>query len=302
MSFVAFAVFLRICMNCPTVYIDEFWAEINAVIEDLGIHRFQPDNLSFQSDRVGNWRLRKTQENIDRFVSYLVSLVKLSYHANVVEASREAIAALNRVKRFRYSWETGETVKVPESYLQLINDFAELRMARFQHTAGQSRQFTIEEIQAFSPFESNDVSVDELRASVNLEGEDPQDVLQYVNIIPLVELPEEQAALDEEMIEGTAADVNVEPKVEESEESAAVPDSNMGTDDAVPGLATTSVGVNALPSKPEPDQHMMEIEAQVVKPWPMKVMRQTPKWPLRQATILFQVSRHLPHQGHLYLA
>ena len=190
--------------------------------------------------------------------------MKLSYHANAVEASRKGIAALNRVKRFRYCWETGETVKVPDSYLQLISEFAEQRMARFQRAAGQSRQFAIEETQAFSPFESNDVSVDELRASVNLEGEDPQDVLQYVNIIPLVELPEEQAALDEEMIEGTTADVNVEPKVEETEEGAAVPDSNMGNDDSVPGLATTSAGVNALPPKPEQDQQMMEIEAQVL--------------------------------------
>ena len=190
--------------------------------------------------------------------------MKLSYHANVVEASREVIAALNRVKRFRYSWETGETVKVPDSYLQLISDFAEQRMARFKHIVGQSRQFTIEEIQAFSPFESNDVSVDELRASVNLEGEDPQEVLQYVNIIPLMELPEEQAALDEEMIEGATADVNVEPKVEETDEGAALPDSNMETDDSVPGLATTSAGVNALPPKPEQDQQAMEIEAQVL--------------------------------------
>ena len=29
-------------------YVDEFWAEINAMIEDLGIHRFQPEaTLSF---------------------------------------------------------------------------------------------------------------------------------------------------------------------------------------------------------------------------------------------------------------
>ena len=54
-------------------------------MQELGIHRFQPDNLIFQSDRVDNWHLRKTQENIDRFVSYVASIVKLSYHANVVE-------------------------------------------------------------------------------------------------------------------------------------------------------------------------------------------------------------------------
>ena len=38
----------------------------------------------------------------------------------------------------------------------------------------------------------------------------------------------------------------------------------METDDSVPGLATTSAGVNALPPKPEQDQQMMEIEAQVL--------------------------------------
>ena len=64
------------------------------------------------------------------------------------------------------------------------------------------------------------MSVDELRASVNLEGEDPQDVL-YVNIIPLVELPGEQTALDEPVGEGTTADVNVEPKVEQTDDGTA---------------------------------------------------------------------------------
>ena len=245
-------------------YVDDFWKEINAVIEELGIHRFQPDNLIFQSDRVDNWHLRKTQENIDRFVSYVASIVKLSYHANVVEASREGIAALNRVRRFRHNWETDETVKVPESCVQLLNEFAEQRMKRFQHTLGQSRQFTVEEIQAFSPFESNDVSIDELKASVNLEGEDPQDVLQYVNIIPTVELPEENAALDEPMDEGTTADVNVEPKVEQTDADVEMPDSYTGGNVDVPGPDTNVAGVNALPTAPEQDQQMAKIEADVL--------------------------------------
>ena len=108
------------------------------------------------------------------------------------------------------------------------------------------------------------MSVDELRASVNLEGEDPQDVL-YVNIIPLVELPGEQTALDEPVGEGTTADVNVEPKVEQTDDGTApYRDSYMGTNDEVPGPDTNVAGVNALPTAPEQDQQMTKIEAQVL--------------------------------------
>ena len=246
-------------------FVDDFWKEINEVIEGLGVHRFQPDNLIFQSDRVDNWHLRKTQENIDRFVSYVTSIVKLSYHANVVEASREGIAALNRVRRFRHNWDTDETVKVPESCVQLLNEFSEQRMKRFQHTLGQSRQFTVEEIQTFSPFESNDVSIEELKASVKLEGEDPQDVLQLINIVPTVELPEEQTALDETTGEETTAGVNAEPKVETDSADVDMPDSYTGGNDDVPGPDSNIAGINALPAAPEQDQQMAKIEADVLE-------------------------------------
>lgn len=84
-------------------FVDDFWKDIFDVIKGLDIPRFRPDNLVFMSDRVDQWHLRKTQENVDKFV--IVSTVKLFYHANVVNASREGIAALNRVQRFKYNWE-----------------------------------------------------------------------------------------------------------------------------------------------------------------------------------------------------
>ena len=245
-------------------FVDIFWAEINDIIESLGIHRFQPDNLVYQSDKVDQWHMRKTQENIDRFVNYVTSIVKLSYHVNVVEASREGIAALNRVRRFKYSWDSSATVKIPESYLQLINEFVEQRNARMQQTLGKSRQFTVEEVQAYSPFETNDVSLEELKASVNLEGEDPQDVLQFINVVPIIELPEEQPALDEPMDDVATADVKVEPKVEETDADVEMPDSYTGATDEVPGPDTGIAGVNALPTAPEPDPQMAKIEAEVL--------------------------------------
>ena len=214
---------------------------------------------------MDNWHLRKTQENIDRFVSYVTSIVKLSYHANVVEASREGIAALNRVRRFRHNWDTDETVKVPDSCVQLLNEFAEQRMKRFQHTAGQSRQFTVEEVQAFSPFESNDISVEELKASVKLEGEAPQDVLQFINLVPTVELPEEQTALNQPADDQTTAGVDAEPKVEIIDADVEMTDSYTGGTDEVPGPDTNPAGVNALPTAPEPDQQMAKIEANVLE-------------------------------------
>ena len=245
-------------------HVDIFWAEINDVVESLGIYRFQPDSLIYQSDRVDQWHMRKTQENIDRFVNYVTSIVKLAYHVNVVEASREGIAALNRVKRFRYTWHSGDTVQIPESYLQLINEFVEQRTARMQQRLGKSRQFTVEEIQTCSPFETNDISVEELKASVNLEGEDPQDLLQFVNVVPVIELPEEQPALDEPMDDVATADIKVEPKVEETDADVEMPDSYTGATDEVPGPDTGIAGVNALPTAPEPDPQMAKIEAEVL--------------------------------------
>ena len=172
---------------------------------------------------------------------------------------------VNRVRRFRHNWDTDETVKVPDSCVQLLNEFAAQRMKRFQHTAGQSRQFTVEEVQAFSPFESNDISVEELKASVKLEGEDPQDVLQFINLVPTVELPEEQTALNQPVDDQTTAGVNAEPKVETIDADVEMTDSYTGGTDDVPGPDTNPAGVNALPTAPEPDQHMAKIEANVLE-------------------------------------
>ena len=172
---------------------------------------------------------------------------------------------VNRVRRFRHNWDTDETVKVPDSCVQLLNEFAAQRMKRFQHTAGQSRQFTVEEVQAFSPFESNDISVEELKASVKLEGEDPQDVLQFINLVPTVELPEEQTALNKPVDDQTTAGVNAEPKVETIDADVEMTDSYTGGTDDVPGPDTNPAGVNALPTAPEPDQQMAKIEADVLE-------------------------------------
>ena len=137
-------------------------------------------------------------------------------------------------------------------------------MARYKQPIGKSRQFTVEEVQAYSPFDTNDVSIEELRASVNLEGEDPRDLLQFVNVIPLVELLEEQATLEDEMNDDNVADVTVEPKVEQTDDTTGLQDTNMENDDAVHGLNKISAGVTALPQEPQQDPQLMEIEAQVL--------------------------------------
>ena len=75
MNFFVFVEFRHI-FELPS-FVDDFWSEINSIIEELGIPRFQPDNIAFSADRVDPWHLRKTQENIDKFVNYMVALVKL---------------------------------------------------------------------------------------------------------------------------------------------------------------------------------------------------------------------------------
>lgn len=70
--------------------------------------------------------------------------------------------------------------------------------------------------------------------------------------------------LDEEMKNDDVTDVAVEPKVEETDETADLPDANMENDDAIHGFNKISAGVTAVPHEPEQDPQMMEIEAQVL--------------------------------------
>ena len=171
---------------------------------------------------------------------------------------------MNRVQRFKYKWDGNDTVKIPDSYLQLVGEFAKERMARYQQPVGKSRQFTVEEIQAFSPFDTNDVSVEELRASVNLEGEDPQELLQFINTVAEVELPEEQTTLVGNIDDDGAAGIAAEPKVEQPDDSAELQDTNVADDDTIHGPNKISAGRTASPQEPEQDPQMMEIEDQVL--------------------------------------
>ena len=132
--------------------------------------------------------------------------------------------------RFRHNWEAAGGVEIPNntSILQLVEELAKERIARRKKSIGKSRQFTVEEIQTANPFDTNDVSVEELRASVNLEGEDPQELLQYINTTVDIELPEEHVVLfdaDDDVNE--QAGVTAEPKVEQQDIDPAVEDITM---------------------------------------------------------------------------
>ena len=254
-------------------YVDEFWDKIYEVIDELGIPRFEPSNLVFQSDRVDRWHLRRTQENVDKFVNYVVSTVNLF----IVPVPEFVLPCQHRQRfpRGNCRIESCSALQVQmgrrwwRSYAEQHCYFAcgwrmtKERIARHKQPIGKSRQFTVEEIQAASPFDTNDVSVDKLKASVNLEGEDPQELLQFLNATADDDLPQKEGTLignvDDIVDEaGVTAKLTVgEPIVEES-----VEDTVMEEEKPFLEPEKTPTGVTALSR--EEEQQMMQVEAQVL--------------------------------------
>lgn len=225
------------------------------VLNEVGVPRIDPSNfMVFRSERVDRWQFKKTAENVDNIVRFTAAILKLYYHANVVEASREGITALNRITRF-YNWETDPKVKIPAN-------MAISAMNRCSHPIGRSRQFTVEEVQTATPLESNDISIMELRASVNTvntEGKAPNELLQFLNTANDdgdVGFLEEEAQIESS---DPPAGVEADPIVEEPADSA-----NIEMKQEQPFLEPEPPKAGVVAMSEEDEQKMMEVEAQML--------------------------------------